>query len=171
MIYLGIFFLCFAYLRLRSRRSEDAGYVPLTTRFVYITYFLEMLAFQVSFCHFIINNNKSQLLLQPYIPSHLINLKNQLRYRLLNMWKLFCVRLLSSFLDTNDNKIALPVVHRKKLWKAKLKIMRILLFFDNTSNYTAWVNDIRKKNQVLLFGIIPSYVSSNSSNVKRKFKM
>ena len=89
--------------------------------------------FQVSFCHFIINNNKSQLLLQPYIPSHLINLKNQLRYRLLNMWKLFCVRLLSSFLDTNDNKVALPVVHRKKLWKARLKIMRILLFFDNTS--------------------------------------
>ena len=43
-----------AYLRLRSRRSEDAGHVPLTTRFVYITYFLEMLAFQVSFCHFII---------------------------------------------------------------------------------------------------------------------
>ena len=28
----GIFFLCFAYLHLRSRRSEDAGHVPLTTR-------------------------------------------------------------------------------------------------------------------------------------------
>jgi hypothetical protein len=53
--------------------------------------------------------------------------------RLLNMWKLFCVRLLSSFLDTNDNKVALPVVHRKKLWKARLKMMRILLFFNNTS--------------------------------------
>jgi hypothetical protein len=127
--YRGIFFLCFVYFHLCSRRSEDAGHVPLTTRFVYITYFLEMLAFQVSFCQFIINNNKSQLLLQPYIPSHLINLKNQLRYRLLNMWKLFCVRLLSSFLDTNDNKVALPVVHRKKLWKARLKMMRILLFF------------------------------------------
>jgi hypothetical protein len=63
----------------------DAGHVPLTTRFAYITYFLEMLAFQVSFCHFIIYNNKSQLLLHPYMPSHLINLKNQLRYRLLNM--------------------------------------------------------------------------------------
>jgi hypothetical protein len=40
--------------------QEDAGHVPLTTRFVYITYFLEMLAFQISFCHFIIYNNKSQ---------------------------------------------------------------------------------------------------------------
>ena len=119
------------YFCLRSRRSDDAGHVPLTTCFVYITYFWEMLAFQVNFCHFIINNNKSQLLLHPYIPSHLINLKNQLRYRLLNMWKLFCVRLLSSFLVTNDNKVALPVVRRKKLWKARLTIMRILLFFDN----------------------------------------
>ena len=71
--------------------------------------------FQVSFCRFTICNNKSQLLLHPYMPSHLINLKNQLRYRLLNMWKLFCVRLLSSFLVTNDNKVALAVVHRKKL--------------------------------------------------------
>ena len=43
---------------------------------------------------FIYMYNKSQLLLHPYIPSHLINLKNQLRYR---YWKLFCVRLLSSF--------------------------------------------------------------------------
>jgi hypothetical protein len=33
----------------------------------------------------------------------------------------------------DDNKVALPVVHRKKLWKARLKMMRILLFFDNTS--------------------------------------
>jgi hypothetical protein len=63
-----------------------------------------------------IYNNKSQLLLHPYMPSHLINLKNQLRYRLLNMWKLFCVCLLSSFLVTNDNKVALAVVCRKKLW-------------------------------------------------------
>jgi hypothetical protein len=47
----------------------------------YITYFLLMLAFQASFCRFFIYNNKSQLLLHPYIPSHLINLKNQLRYR------------------------------------------------------------------------------------------
>ena len=47
--YRGIFFLCFAYFRLRSHRSEDACHVPLTTRFVCITYFLEMLAFQVSF--------------------------------------------------------------------------------------------------------------------------
>jgi len=130
--YRGIFFLCFAYFHLRSRRSEDAGHVPLTTRFVYITYFLEMLAFQVSFCHFIICNNKSQLLLHPYMPSHLINLKNQL-------WKLFCVRLLSSFLVTNDNKVALAVVRRKKLWKARLIIMRILLFFDNTTG----VNNVK----------------------------
>jgi hypothetical protein len=43
----------------------------------------------------------------------------------------FCVRLLYSFLVTNDNKVALPVVHREKLWKARLTIMRILLFFDN----------------------------------------
>jgi len=78
-------FVLRVYLRLCSRRSEDAGHIPLTTRFVYFTYFLEMLAFQVSFCHFIIYNNKSQLLLHPYIPSHLINLKNQIRYRLLNM--------------------------------------------------------------------------------------
>ena len=127
------------YFHLRSRRSEDAGHVPLTTRFAYITYFLEMLVFQVSFCHFIIYNNKYQLLLQPYMPSHLINLKNQLRYRLLNMWKLFCVRLLSSFLVTNDNKVALSVVRRKKLWKVRLTIMRILLFFDNTTG----VNDIK----------------------------
>jgi uncharacterized membrane protein len=72
--YRGIFLLCFAYFHLRSRRSEDAGHVPLTTRFVYITYFLEMLAFQVIFCRFIICNNKSQLLLHPYMPSQLINL-------------------------------------------------------------------------------------------------
>ena len=90
---------------------------------------LEILVFQVSFCHFIIYNNKSQLLLYSYIPSHLINLKNQLRYRLLNMWKLFCVRLLSSFLVTNDNKVAHSVVRRKKLWKARLTIMRILFIF------------------------------------------
>ena len=30
-----------------------------------------------SFCHFIIYNNKPLLLLHPYMPSHLINLKNQ----------------------------------------------------------------------------------------------
>jgi hypothetical protein len=130
--YRGIFFLCFVYFHLCSRRSEDAGHVPLTTRFVYITYFLEMLTFQVSFCRFIICNNKSQLLLHPYMPSQLINLKNQLRYRLLNMWKLFCVRLLSSFLVTNDNKVTLPVVRRKKLWKVRLKTMRISLFFNTT---------------------------------------
>ena len=132
-LYQGIFFLCFAYFHLRSRRSEDASHVPLTIRFVYITYFLEMLAFQVSFCRFIICNNKSQLLLHPYMPSQLINLKNQLRYRLLNMWKLFCVPLLSSFL------VALAVVRRKKIWKARLIIMRILLFFDNTTG----VNNVK----------------------------
>jgi hypothetical protein len=131
--YRGIFFLCFVYFHLCSRRSEDAGHVPLTTRFVYITYFLEMLTFQVSFCRFIICNNKSQLLLHPYMPSQLINLKNQLRYRLLNMWKLFCVPLLSSFL------VALAVVRRKKIWKARLIIMRILLFFDNTTG----VNNVK----------------------------
>ena len=65
--------------------AEDAGHVPLTTRFAYITYFWEMLAFQVNFCHFKIYNNKSQLLLHPCMPFHLINLKNQFRYRLLNM--------------------------------------------------------------------------------------
>jgi hypothetical protein len=101
----------------RSRSIDDM--------LVYITYFWEMLAFQVSFCRFIICNNKSQLLLHPYMPSQLINLKNQLRYRLLNMWKLFCVPLLSSFL------VALAVVRRKKIWKARLIIMRILLFFEN----------------------------------------
>ena len=83
--YRGIFFLFFAYFHLRSCRSKDAGHVPLTTCFVYITYFLEMLAFQISFCHFIIYNNKSQLLLHPYMASHLIYLENQLRYHLLNM--------------------------------------------------------------------------------------
>ena len=135
--YRGIFFLFFAYFHLRSCRSKDAGHVPLTTRFVYITYFLEMLAFQASVCHFIIYNNKSQLLLHPYMPSHLINLENQLRYRLLNMWTWCCVRLLSSFLVTNENKVALPVVHRKKLWKARLTIMRIFLFLDNTTGVKA----------------------------------
>ena len=89
-------------------------------------------------------NNKSQLLLHPYMPSHLINLKNQLRYRLLNMWKLFCVRLLSSFLVTNDNKVALAVVRRKKLWKARLKIMRIVLFFDTTGVNNVKAVDIFK---------------------------
>ena len=83
----------------------------------------------LSFCHFIIYSNTSQLLLHPYMPSHLINLKNQVRYRLLNMWKLFCVRLLSSFLVTNDNKVALPVVRRKKLWKTRLTIMIIFVAF------------------------------------------
>jgi hypothetical protein len=52
------------------------------------------------------------------------------------------VRLLSSFLVTNENKVALPVVHRKKLWKARLTIMRILLFFDNTTG----VNDVKAIN-------------------------
>jgi hypothetical protein len=42
---------------------------------------------------------------------------------------------------TNDNKVALAVVRRKKLWKAKLIItgMRILLFFDNTTG----VNNVK----------------------------
>ena len=83
-------------------------------------------------------NNKSQLLLHPYMPSRLINLKN----RLLNMWKLFCVRLLSSFLVNNDNKVALAVVRRKKIWKARLIIMIILLFFDNTTG----VNNVKAVN-------------------------
>jgi hypothetical protein len=37
----------------------------------------------------------------------------------------------------NDNKVALTVVCRKKLWKARLTIMRILLFFDNTTRVKA----------------------------------
>jgi hypothetical protein len=65
-----------------------------------------------------------------------IRLKEKLRFIIIynKMTKAYLkCSLLSSFLDTNDNKIALPVVHRKKLWKARLKMMRILLFFDNTS--------------------------------------
>jgi hypothetical protein len=73
--YWGIFFLCFAYFHLRSRRSEDVDHIPLTTCFVYITYFLEMLTFQVSFCRFIIyviiNLNFSFTLIIKYLSTRL----------------------------------------------------------------------------------------------------
>ena len=36
------------------------------------------------------------------------------------MWKLFCARLLSSFLVTNDTKVALAVVRRKKTMEIQI---------------------------------------------------
>jgi hypothetical protein len=41
------------------------------------------------------------------IPSTLINLKNQLRNHILNIWNLMCVRLLFSFIVFKDNKVIL----------------------------------------------------------------
>ena len=115
-LYWGIFFLCFAYFHLRSRRSECRSRSTDDKLCLHHLLFGNACISGKLLPFYYIYNNKSQLLLHPYMPSHLINLKNQLRYRLLNMWKLFCVCLLSSFLVTNDNKVALAVVCRKKLW-------------------------------------------------------
>jgi hypothetical protein len=59
----------FSYFRLRSHRSEDAGHIPLMIHFVYITYFLEMLAFQASVCLFIIYNNRHRFCYSLFLDS------------------------------------------------------------------------------------------------------
>jgi hypothetical protein len=49
-----VFSFCASHTSIYAVAGQNASHVPLTTSFAYITYFLEMLAFQESFCRFII---------------------------------------------------------------------------------------------------------------------